>query len=372
MRDVASEPLYIQMKGRGVRTIGDEQLRNVTPNAFSKDCFFLVDAVGVTEHDKKITPPSDGPTTKLITFKELLERITHGNLTDENLRLLAARLSRLYNKSDQSQRNNFIELAHADMKDISGNIYTAIEQDSLPPYVDINKPNNERKGLVVNIANYPEAREYLLILNAGFVDTLQPGEDTLISKGFSIEEAQITTSAFEQYCEEHKDEVEALRLIYNNNGSPITYSLLKDLENRLKMANNRFSQSQLWNSYTIVHPKHVKIRSTKEEKDALTNIIQLVRFAFHQIDQLESLYPVAQQRFNLWYGQTQRNITEKQIEIIRQVVNYIASNGACSIKDIREDDKTRAAQLIRAFGGVATADEALVSLSKFIIYRKIA
>lgn len=53
MRDVASEPLYIQMKGRGVRTIGDEQLRNVTPNAFSKDCFFLVDAVGVTEHDKK-------------------------------------------------------------------------------------------------------------------------------------------------------------------------------------------------------------------------------------------------------------------------------------------------------------------------------
>ena len=39
MRDVASEPLYIQMKGRGVRTIGDEQLRNVTPNAFSKDSF---------------------------------------------------------------------------------------------------------------------------------------------------------------------------------------------------------------------------------------------------------------------------------------------------------------------------------------------
>lgn len=31
MRDVASLPLYTQMKGRGVRTIGDEQLRNVTP-----------------------------------------------------------------------------------------------------------------------------------------------------------------------------------------------------------------------------------------------------------------------------------------------------------------------------------------------------
>lgn len=52
MRDVASLPLYIQMKGRGVRTIGDEALRNVTPNAVSKDCFFLVDAVGVTESAK--------------------------------------------------------------------------------------------------------------------------------------------------------------------------------------------------------------------------------------------------------------------------------------------------------------------------------
>ena len=54
MRDVESLPLYIQMKGRGVRTIGDEQLRNVTPNAFSKDCFYLVDAVGVTEHEQSI------------------------------------------------------------------------------------------------------------------------------------------------------------------------------------------------------------------------------------------------------------------------------------------------------------------------------
>ena len=95
MRDVASEPLYIQMKGRGVRTIGDEQLRNVTPNAYSKDCFFLVDAVGVTEHEKSITSPSDSATTKLISLKELLEKITHGNVSDENLRLLASRLSRM-------------------------------------------------------------------------------------------------------------------------------------------------------------------------------------------------------------------------------------------------------------------------------------
>ena len=111
---------------------------------------------------------------------------------------------------------------------------------------------------------------------------------------------------------------------------------------------------------------------TKEEKEALTNIIQLVRFANHQIETLESLYPSAQQRFNLWYGQVQRTVTESQITIIRQIVDYIASNGACTIKDIIDDDKTRAAQLIKAFGGKSQADEALASLSKFLLYRKTA
>lgn len=204
------------------------------------------------------------------------------------------------------------------------------------------------------------------------METLQPGEDTLISKGFSQEEAQEVTSAFEKYCEEHKDEIEALRMIYNNDGEPLTYVILKDLENKLKMANNKFQSSRVWNSYAIVSPQSVKKYTTKEEKEALTNIIQLVRFANHQIEKLESLYPQAQQRFNLWYGQMQRSITDTQIAIIRQIVDYIASNGACTIKDIIDDDKTRAAQLINAFGGKDQADEALVSLSKFLLYRKTA
>lgn len=370
MRDVESESLFIQMKGRGVRTIGDEQLRNVTPNAISKDCFFLVDAVGVTEHGytQTIYKPQPG----LITLKELLERIAHGNVPDENLRMLASCLSRIHNKADEEQRNKFIDLANISMKEIASNIFNALEDNTLPPYEDINQPNYERKGLVASIANKPEVRKYLLILNAGFVSILQPGEDTLISKGFSVEEAKETTSFFEKYCDEHKDDIEALRLIYNNEGEPLTYTMLNDLENKLKMANNRMTRSRLWNSYAIINPQSVKTISTREEKEALTNIIQLVRFAFHQIQKLESLYPSAKQRFNLWHGQIQRPITEKQIEIISHIVNYIASNGSCNINDISKDDKTYAAQLIRAFKGKFAANDALSSLATFIIYRKTA
>lgn len=372
MRDVESEPLYIQMKGRGVRTIGDEQLRNVTPNAFSKDCFYLVDAVGVTEHEKSTPSATDEPTTKTITLKELLERISHGYIPDEYLKRLAATLARIYNKADNSQRGEFARLAHEDMKVLSARIYDALEKSILPPFVDTNEPNLERKGLVSPLANHADARKYLLILAAGFVNTLMPGEDTLISKGFSVEEAKSTAEAFETFCKEHADEIEALRIIYNNEGEAITYSMLKDLENKLKLANNHFTSKQLWNSYAIVNPKTVRRSTTKEESDALTNIIQLVRFAFHQIERLDSVVTTAKQYFNLWMGQTQREITDKQREVISRIVDYIASNGACTVRDIREDDATHAAQMIRAFGNMQKADEALYSLYTFVVLRKVA
>ena len=372
MRDVVSLPLYTQMKGRGVRTIGDEQLRNVTPNAISKDCFYLVDAVGVTEHEHLIPQPYEGPEGETVTLKELLERITHGYLPDIYLRRLASTLSRLYNKANNVQRNEFIRLAQDDMKDLSKRIYDALEVQALPPFYTTDEPNNERKGLVAPIANHADARKYILILAAGFVNTLMPGEDTLIFKGFSVEEARSTTNAFEKFCKEHADDIEVLRILYNNEGEPITYFMLKDLENKLKMENNRFTSKQLWNSYAIINPTTVKRTSLKEESEALTNIIQLVRFAFHQIEKLDCLVTTAKQFFNLWCGQHQRDITDKQKAIIGKVVDYIASNGACTVKDIREDDKTQAAQMIHAFGNMQKADEALHSLFNFIVLRKTA
>lgn len=334
--------------------------------------FYLVDAVGVTEHEHLIPQPYEGPEGETVTLKELLERITHGYLPDIYLRRLASTLSRLYNKANNVQRNEFIRLAQDDMKDLSKRIYDALEVQALPPFYTTDEPNNERKGLVAPIANHADARKYILILAAGFVNTLMPGEDTLIFKGFSVEEARSTTNAFEKFCKEHADDIEVLRILYNNEGEPITYFMLKDLENKLKMENNRFTSKQLWNSYAIINPTTVKRTSLKEESEALTNIIQLVRFAFHQIEKLDCLVTTAKQFFNLWCGQHQRDITDKQKAIIGKVVDYIASNGACTVKDIREDDKTQAAQMIHAFGNMQKADEALHSLFNFIVLRKTA
>lgn len=375
MRDVTSEPLFVQMKGRGVRTIGDEQLRNVTPNAISKDCFYLVDAVGVTERQKSVPKPGNGPKPVPPTLKELLELLAHGNVENDNLRMLASRLSRIHNKCTDSQREEFANLSHITMSQLATDIFNALEDTSFPPFLDINEPNLERKTLIALLINNVPARNYLLIVNAGFINTLIPGEDNLIYSGFSREEAMATTSAFEEYCDEHKDEIEALRIIYNNDGAPITFKMLKDLQTRMKAFNNKFTIANLWHSYSVVDINNVAVYNgadQKNEKEALTNLIQLVRFAWHKIARLESLCTGAQQRFNLWYGQMQRDITADQIKLMRQIVDYIAANGTCQISDIKDYNKTFAAQLISEYKGLDKANEALESLSRFIIYRKAA
>ena len=371
MRDVRSEQLYTQMKGRGVRTIGDEQLKNVTPNAFSKDLFYLVDAVGVTEHEHVVTTPGE-PSEPTISLETLMERIAHGNVSDDYLRLLAGRLARIHNKCNNEQREHFLSLAHTPMSEIASGIYDAFEKGTLPPYNNINEPNLERKALVSAIANYPEARKYILILAAGFVTILQPGEDELITKGFTTEEAASTTEAFEKYINEHRDEIEALRIIYNNNGEPLTYSMLKDLQDQLLLANSKFRINQLWNNYALLKPEEVTKFGTKEERDAITNIIQLVRYGYHMTSKLVGLQASATQYFNLWCGQLQRTVTDAQKELLKQIVDYIVTNGSCEVQDIIDTDRPYAAQIITSFGGRMQADEAISSLSQFLLYRKTA
>lgn len=367
MRDVESDALFTQMKGRGVRTIGDEQLRNVTPNAVSKDLFFLVDAVGVTEHEMQVTRPGADIPPPNMSLRILLERITHGDLSDDNLRLLASRLSRINIKSDDKQRQKFTDLARIEMKDLAVQIFNALEEGILEPLIEVNNPNLARKGLVRPLTHNPKARQYLLELNAGFISILQPGEDNLIEKGFSIEEAQNTTQAFEDYVNSHKDEIEALRIIYNNTNEPITYTMLKELREKLIHTSNKFNPILLWNTYSVLDPAHVVSFRSKDEKDALTNIIQLVRFAFKQSPDLRSLSSMAASRFELWCGQNQRPLTDTQKEIIRNVVNYIVANGSCNMNDIKEEDKPLVAQMVRDFGTVDSVNTAIISLSQFIL-----
>lgn len=77
MRDVKSRNYFEQMKGRGTRTIGLDDLRKVTPTAkYTKDHFVIVDAIGVTKSlktDSRSLEKKPG-----ISLKELLQAVAVG------------------------------------------------------------------------------------------------------------------------------------------------------------------------------------------------------------------------------------------------------------------------------------------------------
>ena len=57
MRDVKSINYFEQMKGRGTRTINDDQLKEVSSTAHEKTHFVIVDAVGAVRSKKQTAGP---------------------------------------------------------------------------------------------------------------------------------------------------------------------------------------------------------------------------------------------------------------------------------------------------------------------------
>jgi len=366
MRDVNSEPLFIQMKGRGVRTINDDVIQTVTPNASSKDLFYLVDAVGVTEHVMNV-PGANVEQGRHKTLRQLLEQIRIGYIPDDNIRLLASFLSRVNHKAKDKHKQKFTEISGGyNLKDLAEKLYFILEFNNLPPFVSASGPNKERKDVVQPFFTNTDVCEYLCELNAGFKTTLLEGEDQLISAGFSIEEATKTTDEFEKFVELNKDEIEALRLIHEDQCGKLSRAMLEDLRDKLFAVNRKFMPAILWNSYRILTPENVEKFEGREEASIITNIIQLVRYAYHKTEKLQPLTKSVERSFNLWCGQEQRTITQDQKSLLRSIISYVASNGALTRKEIGQYNIETLAQLVQAFGTKIALDQALESMYTFI------
>jgi type I restriction enzyme R subunit len=109
MRDVKSPSYYEQMKGRGTRVIGEDELRKVTPDARGKTRFVLIDCVGVTETDK--TESRSLESKPGIATAKLMAQVARGDRHSDTLRSLGNRMIRLDLKLTDQQRkhlNNFI------------------------------------------------------------------------------------------------------------------------------------------------------------------------------------------------------------------------------------------------------------------------
>ena len=110
MRDVRSKNYFEQMKGRGTRTLGYDDLKKVTPSAYtSKTGFIIVDAVGVTKSIKTDSRPLERK--KTVPLKDLLQAVLMGQTDEDTFLSLAGRLARLDRQITPDEKEKFSQLA---------------------------------------------------------------------------------------------------------------------------------------------------------------------------------------------------------------------------------------------------------------------
>ena len=374
MNDVKSDVLYTQMKGRGCRTLNEDKLREVTPNADNKNCFYIVDAVGVTESDKHIPQPGKGgePRPKVLRLDQLLERLSHGEVSDENLALLrdyCATIQKRYENNPLFERhlNMFISDYGFSPRGLANNINQALSQNLLPPFENISDENSARKNLIFCLMSNLSARKKLFEMLRGYYAVTPEKEDEVIYKGFSKETAKSFITDFEQYLNDNADKIEALRIIYNSEDTVITYSMLTELQDKLIAENGQFTPYYIWKNYKILdNDGNVEELDTKQNIKALTHLIQLVRYAYKKNNKLVSLIKGYSQRFSLYCGQAQRELTDEQKEIMKQIADYIIEEGAISIKELNTFDTDLWRKGIKNFGAPVLSEE-IITLAKFIL-----
>lgn len=376
MSDVKSEVLYTQMKGRGCRVISEDKLKEITPNATTKECFYIVDAVGVTESDKHIPKPGkDGePKKKTLSLEHLIEHLAHGDLSDENIALLrdyCASINRRYENDVLHGRHLDIFIADFGFapRTLANDINKALSSHSLPPFVSASADNFARADLVLCLIGNIQAREKLLEMQRGYYTYTPDKEDEVIYKGFSKESARSLIESFEKYLKDNKDSIEALRIIYNSENTVITYSMLSELRDKLTSANGLFTPFHLWSNYKLLDDEGVVEEFDKKQNvNALTNLIQLVRFAYGKTAELTSLFTGYLQRFNLYCGQVQRTLTDEQKEIMRQIAVYVVNEGAFSLPELNSFDTDLWRRGITGFGNNAKVlSVEIQQLSRFIL-----
>ncbi|MGH8633545.1 MAG: type I restriction-modification enzyme R subunit C-terminal domain-containing protein [Burkholderiales bacterium] len=331
MRAVKSRTFFEQMKGRGVRVISPDDLKGVTPDAKAKDHFVIVDCVGVCERDMTDSRPMDQK--KSFSLEKLLQAVALGNTEPEVLSSVAARLARLEKDLPEADKTRIAQAAGgATLKDLARGIVNALSPD-LPPGQTATAAQAAVKPLYD-----PKLRELILNLkakNEQIIDTVT--QDAILEAGFSEaarERAKKLVTSFEQFIQQHRDEITALQILYNRpTRAPLKFEDLKTLADALQAPPHLWTESQLWQAYAALDKAKVKGTSAKR---ILTDLVSLVRYAMHQENELVPYPERVAANFKAWLAQQQavgKTFTADKIKWLEMIRDHIAANLGIEIDD---------------------------------------
>ena len=352
MRSVKSRLLFEQMKGRGVRTCGETEMKNVTPDAGVKEYFVVVDAVGVTEHDFIDSPPLDRAPS--VPLKALLDHVKAGGADPDYVSTLAARLVRLNQHVTPIDAARIRQAAGGrSIESLAQDLVGALDPDRIlgraqekaaaaagmggaplpkdwhPTEAQVGDAAWELGRAAVKPFHDPVLRVAILLARRQDEMLLdEENQDVLLFSGSPATQeraAKTYVEEFEQYLATHKAEIDALRFYYSiPQAKRPGYEEVKALAQALGDAPEHFTTDRVWRCYATVRPKKVRPRRAA---DQLADVISLVRFAVQRDDELAPYADRVRERFERWIAAQRaagRVFTDEQTAWLEAIRDHVA------------------------------------------------
>jgi type I restriction enzyme R subunit len=364
MRDVKSSGYYDQMKGRGTRTIDPTDLQAVTPGATAKTHFVLLDAVGVTETDKGDTKPLDRAPT--VSFGALLKGVRFGARRDlDTLQSLAGRLARL-GRALRPEQVQAIEGRLAASAEARGH-----DADTLPALInglldaadpdaqeahakalfDTETPTDAQRAqatdALVDAACAPfddpdvcqtieteRQRSYVTIDEVTpdrLIGIEQPARAEDIPKAWAEEQV----ASFEAFLAEHRDEITALQIFYEQpyGQRHLTLQQIRELADAIALPPLSLTPETLWKAYARL--ERDKVRGVGERR-LLTDLVALVRRALGETDELRPFREEVEARFADWLRlqDDAGRFTPDQLAWLEMVKDHLVTSLTIEMQDL--------------------------------------
>ena len=348
MRSVKSRLFFEQMKGRGVRVIGDTDFQAVTPDGGAKTHFFIVDAVGVCEAAKTDTRPLERKPQ--VSFEKLMEAVAFGNVDEDVISSVASRLARLDHRLSHEQRQEIAEVTGGEsLTQIVGTLVKALDPDqqverAKAEFKTDNPTDEQVQKAAVKLlteATKPlrtaKARNKIVEIKQSFeqaIDTVS--DDELLEAGFSaksLERAKSVVASFEKFIAEHKDEITALQVLYSQPyRRRLKFADIKELAAAIAKPPLGLTTETLWRAYQALEKSKVHGSGGKQ----LTDIVSVVRYALHQDQTLAPFAESVSERFTRWVATQQaqgRSFTPEQMRWLELIRDHIAASMTMTVDD---------------------------------------
>jgi type I restriction enzyme R subunit len=390
MRDVRSINYFEQMKGRGTRTIGFDDLKRVTRTAkYTKTHFVIIDAVGAIKSKKTDSRPLERKPT--IPLKDLLDAIAMGVQDEDLFTSLANRLIRLEKQLADEEKAQFKVLSggkslSSTVKDLLNAYNSDVIEEKVQALInEIPMPDRSPaieetyKKQVQEELSYLASSNFTGELNE-YIDNVRKVHEQIIDivnqdkvlkaewDSFTIEKAEEVVKNFKEYIESCKDEIMALSIFYNqpHRRREITYKMIKEIFEKLKLEKPLLAPHYVWEAYSQL--EEVKGNSPKSE---LVALVSLIRRTIGIDEQLTPYNKTVDKNFQTWvFGKQAGSLkfTEEQMNWLRMIKDHIATSFHVEIDDLDYtpfDSQGGRGKLYQLFGD--TMNEIINELNEVLV-----